>query len=95
MVRSHPVSNRKSLYISPIYNDHIEGMEEAEGTAFIQELAEFAGQDRFVYRHQWETDDVLMWDNRCTMHIVTPHDPMERRVMHRTTIVGEGPVAAA
>ena len=95
MVRSHPVTNRKSLYISPIYNDHIEGMEEAEGTAFIQELAEFAGQDRFVYRHQWETDDVLMWDNRCTMHIVTPHDPMERRVMHRTTIVGEGPVAAA
>jgi len=95
MVRSHPVSGRKSLYISPIYNDDIEGMEEAEATAFIQELAEFAGQDRFVYRHQWETDDVLMWDNRCTMHIVTPHDPMERRVMHRTTIVGEGPVAAA
>ena len=95
MVRSHPVSSRKSLYISPIYNDDIEGMEEAEATAFIQELAEFAGQDRFVYRHQWETDDVLMWDNRCTMHIVTPHDPMERRVMHRTTIVGEGPVAAA
>ena len=36
-----------------------------------------------------------MWDNRCTMHIVTPHDPNERRVMHRTTIVGEGPVLAA
>jgi alpha-ketoglutarate-dependent taurine dioxygenase len=95
MVRSHPVTGRKSLYISPIYNDHVEGMEEAEATAFIQELAEFAGEDRFVYKHKWETDDILMWDNRCTMHIVTPHDPMERRVMHRTTIVGEGPVEAA
>ena len=95
MVRKHPVTGRKSLYISPIYNDHIEGMEEAEATAFIGELAAFAGQDQFVYRHKWETDDILMWDNRCTMHIVTPHDPMERRVMHRTTIVGEGPVEAA
>jgi taurine dioxygenase len=95
MVRTHPTTGRKSLYISPIYNDHIEGMEEADATAFIEELAEFAGQDRFVYRHKWETDDILMWDNRCTMHIVTPHDPMERRVMHRTTIVGDGPVMAA
>ena len=95
MVRTHPATGRKSLYISPIYNDHIEGMEEVEATAFIEELAEFAGQDRFVYRHKWETDDILMWDNRCTMHIVTPHDPMERRVMHRTTIVGDGPVMAA
>jgi alpha-ketoglutarate-dependent taurine dioxygenase len=95
MVRTHPATDRKSLYISPIYNDHIEGMEEAEATAFIEELAEFAGQDQFVYRHKWETDDILMWDNRCTMHIVTPHDPTERRVMHRTTIVGDGPVVAA
>jgi alpha-ketoglutarate-dependent taurine dioxygenase len=95
MVRKHPVTGRKALYISPIYNDHIEGMEEAEATAFIQGLAEFAGQDRFVYKHKWETDDIVMWDNRCTMHIVTPHDPTERRVMHRTTIVGEGPVIAA
>jgi len=95
MVRRHPVTGRKSLYISPIYNDVIEGMEDAEAGDFIQELAEFAGQDRFVYKHKWETDDILLWDNRCTMHIVTPHDPMERRVMHRTTIVGDGPVMAA
>ena len=55
----------------------------------------FAEQTQFVYRHRWETDDVLMWDNRCTMHQVTPFDPSERRVMHRTTIVGTEPVLAA
>jgi taurine dioxygenase len=95
MVRKHPVTGKKSLYISPIYNDEVEGMSVAEGKALIDELTAFAGQERFVYRHRWETDDVLMWDNRCTMHQVTPFDPRERRVMHRTTIVGTGPVIAA
>lgn len=95
MVRRHPVTGRKSLYISPIYNDKIEGMSDSGSIEFIKKLAEFSGQDRFVYRHKWETDDIVMWDNRCTMHLVTPHDPNERRVMHRTTIAGEGPVLAA
>ena len=95
MERRHPVTGRTSLYISPIYNDRIEGMEDEEAIEFIGELAEFASQERFVYCHRWETDDIVMWDNRCTMHRVTPHDPGERRVMHRTTIVGDGPVLAA
>ncbi len=95
MVRRHPVTGRKSLYISPIYNNAVEGLSDEDGRALIAELTEFAAQPRFVYRHRWETDDVLMWDNRCTMHQVTPFDPRERRVMHRTTIVGEGPVLAA
>lgn len=95
MVRQHSVTGRKSLYISPIYNDEVEGMGEAEGKRLIDELTAFAEQPQFVYRHRWETDDVLMWDNRCTMHQVTPFDPRERRVMHRTTIVGTEPVMAA
>ena len=95
MVRSHPVTGRISLYISPIYNDRVEGMDGAAAAKLIAELTEFSGQERFVYSHQWEPDDVLMWDNRCTMHQVTPHDPMERRVMHRTTIEGVDPVMAA
>ena len=95
LVRLHPVTRRKSLYISPIYNDEVEGMSPAAGIALIKELAEFAGQPRFVYRHRWEPDDVLMWDNRCTMHQVTAFDPRERRVMHRTTVVGDAPVIPA
>ncbi|MGI9478758.1 MAG: TauD/TfdA dioxygenase family protein [Hyphomicrobiaceae bacterium] len=95
MVRRHPVTGRKSLYISPIYNDAIEGMADDAAVALIKELAEFAGQPQFVYEHRWSPDDIVMWDNRCTMHYVTPHDPSERRVMHRTTIAGEEAVEAA
>lgn len=95
MVRVHPVTGRKSLYISPIYNDGIEGMDDADAMALFEELTAFAEQEQFVYRHTWSPHDMLLWDNRCTMHLVTPHDPTERRVMHRTTIVGDGPPIAA
>jgi alpha-ketoglutarate-dependent taurine dioxygenase len=94
MVRKHPVTGRRSLYISPIYNDAVDGLGEAEARRLIEDLTAFAAQPRFIYRHRWETDDVLMWDNRCTMHAVTPHDPGERRVMHRTTIAGDALVEA-
>lgn len=92
LVRQHPVTGHKSLYISPIYNDAVEDMADTEAEALIGELTAFASQPEFVYRHRWAPHDFVMWDNRCTMHLVTPHDPDERRVMHRTTIVGDGPV---
>ncbi|MBV8393118.1 MAG: TauD/TfdA family dioxygenase [Alphaproteobacteria bacterium] len=94
MVRRHPVSGRKSLFISSIYNDAVEGLDEAQSQRLIEELSDFAAQPQYMYRHVWEPHDVLMWDNRCTVHAVTPHDPAERRVMHRTTIVGEPVIAA-
>ena len=95
LVRRHPGSGRLSLYISPIYNDEVEGMPQAEARELIAELTAFAGRDAFVYRHRWRQDDIVMWDNRCTMHRVEPYDPGKRRVMHRTTIVGDGPVETA
>jgi alpha-ketoglutarate-dependent taurine dioxygenase len=95
MVRRHPVSGAKSLYISSIYNDAIEGLDEEASRQLIETLSDFAAQPKYMYRHVWEPHDVLMWDNRCTVHAVTPHDPAERRVMHRTTIVGNEPVMAA
>jgi alpha-ketoglutarate-dependent taurine dioxygenase len=95
LVRRHPVSGRTSLYISSIYNDAVEGMEDDAARRLIEELTAFAAQPKYMYRHAWEPHDVLMWDNRCTLHAVTPHDPAERRVMHRTTIVGSDPVVAA
>lgn len=95
MVRRHPVTGRASLFISVIYNDEIEGMAPDDAKRLIAKLAEFAGRPEFVYRHRWSAGDVVMWDNRCTMHQVTPYDPTERRVLHRTTIVGDGPVIAA
>jgi alpha-ketoglutarate-dependent taurine dioxygenase len=95
MVRIHPVTGRKSLYISPIYNDEIEGLPQAEARQLLRELQEISAERRFVYPHRWEPHDIVVWDNRCTMHQVTPFDPTERRVMHRTTIAGTEPVLAA
>lgn len=95
MVRKHPWTGRPSLFISPIYNDAIEGMNDDEAAELLTELTEFAGREEFVYRHRWTQGDVVMWDNRCTMHRVTPYDLNLRRVMHRNTVVGDGPVTAA
>ena len=95
LVRRHPVTGRLSLFLSPHTMERIEGLAEDESRTLLEELTAFATQDRFVYRHKWETDDVIFWDNRCTMHAVLPYDAADlRRVMHRTTIVGDGPVLA-
>jgi len=94
LLRRHPVTGRNSLFISPIYNDAIEGMAAADAVALVAELVELAGRDEFIYRHRWSADDIVMWDNRCTMHQVTPYDLAQRRVMHRATIIGDGPVIA-
>ncbi len=96
LVRRHPVTGRASLFISPHTMEGVVGMDEREGRALLEELTAFAIQERFVYRHEWEKDDVIMWDNRCLMHAVMPYDANRvRRVMHRTTIVGDRPVIAA
>jgi taurine dioxygenase len=95
MIRVHPVTGKKSLYISPIYNDAVEGMDDAEAKELLDTLYEICSEPRFVYEHTWTQYDILMWDNRCTMHRILPYDPTERRVSHRTTIVGDGPVMAA
>ena len=75
--------------------ERVEGLTEEEGRRLLNELAAFATQDCFVYRHKWKKNDVILWDNRCTMHAVMPYDAANlHRVMHRTTIVGDGPVIA-
>ncbi len=93
LIRRHPVTDRRSLFISPHTMAGIEGMGDGEARALFDDLIAFATQDRFVYRHKWRPHDVIMWDNRCTMHAVMPYDAANvRRIMHCTTIVGDGPV---
>ena len=90
LVRRHPITGRRSLMLSPHTMSGVEGMGEAEGRALLDALTAHATQDRFVYRHRWRKDDVLMWDNRCTMHAVMPYESgTQRRIMHRTTIMGD------
>jgi len=96
LVRRHPETGRTALYISPHTMPAIEGMDDGEGRALIEELTAWATQPRFVYVHAWRPGDLLLWDNRTTMHAVRPYaDDRERRVMHRTSVAGDGPVLAA
>lgn len=92
LVRRHS-DGRQSLYVSTTYMERIVGCNDAESRTLIDELMAWATQDRFIYRHRWQPHDVLMWDNRWTIHVVEPFDHgRERRVMHRTTIAGNEPV---
>jgi len=94
-VQTHPRSGRKGLYLAS-HASHIVGMPVDEGRALLKELVEHATQPRFVYRHKWQVGDLLIWDNRCTMHRATPFDDFaERRDLRRTTVVGDLPLVAA
>jgi alpha-ketoglutarate-dependent taurine dioxygenase len=90
LVRVHPVSGRRSLFLSPIHMSHIVGLSRAGGSELIKELVDLALQDKYLYRHRWWPGDVLMWDNRSLMHWAQPFDErVFRRVMHRTTLAGD------
>ena len=90
LARAHPETGQRSLFLSPHTMVAIEQLPDPEGRVLLDRLIEHATQERFVYRHRWREHDVIMWDNRCTMHMVTPFDNQaQRRIMHRTTIVGD------
>ncbi|HEX3524085.1 MAG TPA: TauD/TfdA family dioxygenase [Stellaceae bacterium] len=85
LVRHHPASGRTSLYLAS-HASHIVGWPVEEGRALIEELIAFTTQPQFVYQHRWTVGDLVMWDNRCTMHRGRPYDDTQRRVLHRTTV---------
>ena len=90
LVQVHPVTGQRSLFLSPHTMVGIEGMSEEAGRALLDELIAHATQSDYVYTHVWSDDDILMWDNRCTMHSVEPFDNENiPRIMHRVTLVGE------
>ncbi len=92
LVRTHPADGRKALFVSTGTVKGIVGMPGPEGVALIDELVEFATQDRFVFRHKWRAGDILMWDNRCTLHTGTLYDDARYfRVMHRLWVKGDRP----
>ncbi len=89
LARPHPATGKKAIYCG-CHAWKIEGMDEKEGRALLDELMAFASQPRFVYAHKWRRKDLVMWDNRCTFHAATDFDTAkELRVMHRTVVEGD------
>jgi len=93
LVRTHPVHKRKSLYLAS-HAGGIVGWPVPEARAFLRDLVEIATQRQFVYSHQWRVGDLVMWDNRQTMHRARPFPAHEPRDVRRTTLAGDGPTAA-
>ena len=92
VVRSHPVTGRKALYLG-IHTSHIEGMPKEEGHAFLNRLLRRATKADFIYTHKWLKGDLVLWDNRCLLHRAVANFDMEseRRVLHRTVVKGTVP----
>ncbi len=89
LVRVHPVTGRRALYCSPVYTIGLEGLSVAEGYAILGHLFKVIVEERFLFRHRWAIDTLLMWDNRCTLHVAEGGYDGHLRVMHRTTVAGE------
>ncbi|HUD87950.1 MAG TPA: TauD/TfdA family dioxygenase [Xanthobacteraceae bacterium] len=91
IVRTHPATGRKALYVNRLMTVAIEGLAETEGNALLDALFDHQEQPQFIYEHVWRPHDVLLWDNRCTLHARTDFRAAERRLMRRLTILGEKP----
>jgi taurine dioxygenase len=86
LVRTHPETGRKCLFLGRRRNSYVLGMKLDESEALLDALWAHATQPQFTFRQQWRVGDVLVWDNRCTLHRRDAFDPAARRVMHRTQI---------
>ena len=93
VVRTHPETGKKALYISPRFTIGILDGSDDEGQDLLDELIEHSIQRKFIYHHEWRVGDLIMWDNRCTLHLACRGIPEGQiRHMHRTTISGDIPV---
>jgi len=89
MVCRHPATGRKALYVNRLMTWTVEGMDEAEGTALLNKLFAHIEQDRFIYAHKWRVGDLVLWDNRCTLHARTDFSDKERRLLRRHVVEGD------
>lgn len=89
VVRVHPATGRKALYLNRLMTHHIVDMDRAESDALLEELFAHQEQQRFIYAHVWRPGDLIMWDNRSALHARSDFDASERRLMRRTVVVRE------
>ena len=88
-VCAHPATGKPSLYLGRRRNSYVEGLSQADSDALLDELWRYVDSPEFSYAHQWRVGDLVVWDNRTTMHRRDPFDNAARRVMHRTQIKGK------
>jgi taurine dioxygenase len=93
LVRTHPATGRKALYLNANRMEQVIGLDRTESDVLLDDLIAHAIEPRFQYRHVWRQGDVVIWDNRCTMHKANADYPEgERRLMHRVIVAGTAPV---
>jgi taurine dioxygenase len=91
LVYTHPETGRQALYLGRRRNAYLEGLSLEESDALLDEIWSHATRESLTWRHQWRVGDLVLWDNRSTMHRRDAFDPSARRVMHRTQIKAGGP----
>jgi taurine dioxygenase len=91
IIRTHPETGRSALFVSPQFTRRIIGLPDEEGRMLLNELLRHVTREEFIWTHRWRPGDVVVWDNRCTMHRREPFDAAERRILRRTQMFGEAP----
>lgn len=92
VVRTHPITGRKALYVNRLMTGFIEGMDRSESDELLERLFVHQERPEYVYAHKWTAGDLVIWDNRCSLHARTNFDASQRRLLRRVTILGEKPV---
>ncbi len=91
IARTHPATGRKALYVNRLMTHSIEGLPREESERLLGAMFDTIERPEFIYEHRWRVGDVLLWDNRCTLHARRDFNPHENRWMRRVTIKGERP----
>jgi taurine dioxygenase len=89
IVRTHPDTKRRALYVNRLMTCSIEGVDEVEGHKLLEQLFAHIEQKQFIYAHQWRVGDLMLWDNRCTLHARTDFSDRERRLLRRVVVGGD------
>jgi len=92
LVRTHPETGRKALFLGRRINAYVLGLPVGESEQLLDFLWEHTAQEKFTWRQDWQPGDLIWWDNRCAMHRRDAFDPAARRLMHRTQLKGTRPV---
>lgn len=91
IVRTHPETKRRAMFVSPQFTRYIESMPRDESDALLNELLRHVTRPEFVWTHKWRPGDLVVWDNRCTMHRREAFNPTERRILKRTQMFSDAP----